>query len=465
MNEVPTGWVKATIGAIARIETGSTPPKKNASHYGRDICFFKPGDLDSGGLLEFSEDMVTTKGAAAGRLLPPNTVLVTCIGNLGKSGIISTPSICNQQINAILPTPVASPWFIYYWTRTIGSWLEENSSATTISIINKGRFSQAPISIPPLIEQHRIVARLDSLTGRTALAREELGRIPRLVQKCREAILATAFSGELTREWLQTHVPKRVDDDIGSMIRRERDAQRAKAGIRPKGRNRSITGRAVTLPAIPLQWAWVTFDDCAWDLTVGHVGPMKDRYVASGIPFLRSLNIKPNQIDWQSTTVFIDRNFHTELSKSRLRPGDLVVVRTGEPGVAAVVPQSLTDSNCSDLVIGRLIRSMNPHYAAFYMNSEFAKAVVRDAQVGVAQQHFNVGSMSEMPVPWAPTAEQEEIVRKIEMVFAWLDRVAAEHANASRLLPKLDQAILAKAFRGELVLSDRQPRTLADVES
>jgi type I restriction enzyme S subunit len=55
MSEVPTGWVKAKIGAIARIETGSTPPKKNASHYGRDICFYKPGDLDSGGLLEFSE--------------------------------------------------------------------------------------------------------------------------------------------------------------------------------------------------------------------------------------------------------------------------------------------------------------------------------------------------------------------------------------------------------------------------
>jgi type I restriction enzyme, S subunit len=141
------------------------------------------------------------------------------------------------------------------------------------------------VLIPPLPEQRRIVAKLDSVTGHTARAQEQLGRIPRLIKKYREAILAAVFSGELTREWRQTHVPKRVDDDIGSMIRRERDAQQVKAGIRPKGKNRSITGRAVTLPAIPLQWAWVTFDDCAWDLTVGHVGPMKDRYVASGIPF------------------------------------------------------------------------------------------------------------------------------------------------------------------------------------
>ena len=92
----------------------------------------------------------------------------------------------------------------------------------------------------PLPEQRRIVAKLDSLTGRTARARDEMGRIPKLIQKYREAILSAAFSGELTREWRQTEVPKRVDDDIGPVVRRERDAQRAKAGIRPKGKNRSV---------------------------------------------------------------------------------------------------------------------------------------------------------------------------------------------------------------------------------
>jgi hypothetical protein len=60
MSDVPTGWVETKIGAIARIETGVTPPKNIASHYGRDICFFKPGDLDGGRLLQASEDMVST---------------------------------------------------------------------------------------------------------------------------------------------------------------------------------------------------------------------------------------------------------------------------------------------------------------------------------------------------------------------------------------------------------------------
>ena len=75
-------------------------------------------------------------------------------------------------------------------------------------------------------------------------------------------------------------------------------------------------------------------------------------------------------------------------------------------------------------------------------------------QVGVAQQHFNVGSMSEMPLPVPSREEQTEIVRRIESAFAWLDRISADHAGASKLLPKLDAAILAKAFRGELAPQD-----------
>jgi type I restriction enzyme S subunit len=97
---------------------------------------------------------------------------------------------------------------------------------------------------------------------------------------------------------------------------------------------------------------------------------------------------------------------------------------------------------------------MNPSYAAFYMNSEFAKSAVRNFQVGVAQQHFNVGAMSEMPVPYPTLNEQREIVRRIEVAFSWINRLGSEAKNARKLLGHLDQAILAKAFRGELVPQD-----------
>src|SRR5260221_14318290 len=115
MNELPSGWAATEIGEIARIETGNTPPKSNSVLYGREVCFFKPGDLDVGGVVTHSEDMVSKSGAVVGRLLPTNSLLVTCIGTLGKSALIGAPSICNQQINAVLPTSAAEPKYLYYW--------------------------------------------------------------------------------------------------------------------------------------------------------------------------------------------------------------------------------------------------------------------------------------------------------------------------------------------------------------
>ena len=197
----------------------------------------------------------------------------------------------------------------------------------------------------------------------------------------------------------------------------------------------------------------MTFDECSWDLTVGHVGPMKDRYVQGGIPFLRSLNVKPNAISTRNL-VSISSEFHRDLAKSRLRAGTIVVIRTGEPGVAAVIPDELDDANCSDLVICHPVAGLNSDYGARYINSDFAKRFVYDNQVGVAQQHFNVGAMSKLPVPIAPPDEQVEIVRMIDRAFAEIDRLTSEAAAARRLLDRLDQAILAKAFRGELVPQD-----------
>jgi type I restriction enzyme, S subunit len=310
------------------------------------------------------------------------------------------------------------------------------------------------IPLAPLAEQGRIAAKIDSLSARHRRARDHLDHIPRLVERYKQAILAAAFRGALTRKWREAHsVGLNNSVGIRERVQAERDAMRTKVGLRAKGRNRSFPATVFDLPKLPLGWSWLTFDDCSWDLTVGHVGPMKDRYVKHGIPFLRSLNVRANHIDL-SKVVYIDERFHRELAKSRLMPGDLIVVRTGEPGVAAVVPPHLKKANCSDLVISRLVQSMNPSYAAFYMNSEFAKIAVSNFQVGVAQQHFNVGAMSEMPIPFTSFAEQNDVVRCIESAFNWIDRLATETTSARKLIDHLDQAVLAKAFRGELVPQD-----------
>jgi type I restriction enzyme S subunit len=252
--------------------------------------------------------------------------------------------------------------------------------------------------------------------------------------------------------------PDESPDEIRVRLVDERNTRRREEGIRTKGANRNTPPAITDLQILPRGWAWTTFEVCSWDLTVGHVGPMKSRYVLKGIPFLRSFNVRPKRVD-ADHIAYIDETFDKELQKSKLSAGTIVVVRTGAPGVAAVVPEELDGANCSDLVICRPIASLDAHYAAHYINSDFAQNLVRKHQVGVAQQHFNVGAMSSLAVPFAPVDERAEIVRRVRNAFERIDMLQDEAGQGRNLLDRLDQATLAKAFRGELLQAASSART------
>ncbi len=129
----------------------------------------------------------------------------------------------------------------------------------------------------------------------------------------------------------------------------------------------------------------------------------------------------------------------------------MAIVRSGAPGTTCVIPESLGVANCSDLVIARPSRDLIPEFGCIFMNSEVAQKNVSDNQVGVAQQHFNVGSMKKMPIYLPPAVEEQtEIVRRVDQLFAHADRIEQQVKNALARVNNLTQSILAKAFRGEL---------------
>lgn len=133
-------------------------------------------------------------------------------------------------------------------------------------------------------------------------------------------------------------------------------------------------------------------------LTVGFVGTMASHYVPNGIPFLRSLNIKPFEIS-NVDLKFIKPQFNSKLSKSILKANDVVIVRTGVPGTCCVIPKEYEGCNCSDVVIVRPnTNKIDPHYLAAYINF-FGKKQITHHKVGAVQQHFNVQSAEEMMIP------------------------------------------------------------------
>lgn len=144
------------------------------------------------------------------------------------------------------------------------------------------------------------------------------------------------------------------------------------------------------------------------ELTVGFVGTMAQHYTDSGVPFLRSLNIKPFEIT-NGDLKYISKQFSHSISKSILRENDVVIVRTGIPGTCCVVPGEFDGSNCSDVIIARPDMSVvNPHFLAAYINY-WGRKQIQNNKVGAIQQHFNVRSAEEMLIYLPPINIQNQI--------------------------------------------------------
>lgn len=188
------------------------------------------------------------------------------------------------------------------------------------------------------------------------------------------------------------------------------------------------------------EWQEVALEKVADEITVGYVGTMASEYVETGIPFLRSLNIEPFRVNDQDIR-YITPEFHAQLRKSSLRPGDVVIVRTGKPGATAVVPDWLEEANCSDLVIVRVGKNLDSRYLAYYVNG-LAQHHIRAHLVGAVQQHFNVASARSLKLLLPSLSEQQAIVA----VLGSLDDKIELNRRMNQTLEEIAQAIFKSWF-------------------
>lgn len=308
--------------------------------------------------------------------------------------------------------------------------------------VSFGDISGFEFDLPPRPMQESIVREINYFHSKTSEIRRRLNKLPELVFAAKASLLRQALSGGATSDWrIQA---SRHDSSLAQV--HETTFHR-----------REGTGNASNVPPLPFEtpasWTWSTFQDESEEITVGHVGAMKNRYVgAEGIPFLRSMNVRPNRIELDGIT-HIDAEFHAELSKSQLKPGNLVVVRTGAPGTAAVIPNTIPEANCSDLIILRLLPHVNAYFAAYYINSEFVQNVIKSKMVGIAQQHFNIGSIKKVPIPIPPIEEQALIVDYLDGLFSVLDEAHRQYMQSCELLDMADSSMLFMALNDDLRIS------------
>ena len=224
------------------------------------------------------------------------------------------------------------------------------------------------------------------------------------------------------------------------------------------GRGLSSSGYSNTgidwLPKIPHGWKLTRLKWVTSEITVGVVVTPAKYYADVGVPALRSLNVREMEVSLNDC-VFFDQASHELLSKSSLREGDLVTVRTGKPGTTAIITQELHGVNCIDLIIIRKSAKILSRFLAYLMNSSIGHVQYALGSEGALHQHFNVGAAANLRVPLPSTEEQEAIVLHIDREIGKLDATMNEASRIIALLRERRAALISAAITGKIDVRSR----------
>jgi type I restriction enzyme, S subunit len=206
-NDIPHEWKFVTLGNLGKVVTGRTPQTDRETFYGGEYKLISPANLTDNMYVRTAHKWLTEEGFNDARPLPKDTVLVSCIGYIGKTGItIDDRSATNQQINAIICNPGINPQFVYFLMTFYRSYLKNHARITTVPILSKTNFEAVEIPLPPLHEQRAIA--------------HVLSTVRRSIEASERVIAAARELKRSMMKYLFTYGPVPVDQAEGVKLKR-----------------------------------------------------------------------------------------------------------------------------------------------------------------------------------------------------------------------------------------------------
>lgn len=433
MSELPKGWAKTTLLETVELHDSRRVPL-NASQ--REVMKGEYPYYGANGLVDHVNDFIFD-----GHYV----LLAEDGGNFDKPerGVayeVQGKFWVNNHAHILTGQGGIPPRFLLHLLNAI-DWMPFIGGTTRAKLTQAG-MENVRILLPPLAEQWRIVEKLDGILAKTARARKELDRIPSLIIHYKKSILAAAFSGKLTADWRTLHLLESVQTaEISSTCtnrRRKTEKKLADGDFDPPF-------------SLPSTWKWIPLPQLGLlDRGKSRHRPRNDRTLYGGpYPFVQTGDIKAAR---GHLFTYSQTYNETGLAQSRLWPkGTLCITIAANIAETAILE---IDACFPDSIVG-FTADQNyclPTFVEFFFRT--VKSDLAAFAPATAQKNINLETLSALYIPTPPIDEQHEVVSRIEAAFAWLDKVAAEHGRAVHLLPKLEQAILTKAFRGDLVPQD-----------
>ncbi|EAH9316480.1 restriction endonuclease subunit S [Campylobacter jejuni] len=411
MTNLPQGWEVKKLGEIGEIVTGSTPSKSNLDFYGKDYPFFKPSDFEQGYFLENAGDNLSKLGFDKARQLPPKTILVVCIGSLGKVALTRVIGSCNQQINAIIPHKNIISEYIYYYciSSKFQSILFSKAPQTTLAIFNKTEFSKLEIIYPKDIkEQERIVGILD----------ESFAKIDESIKILEQDLL-------------------NLDELMQSALQKAFNPLKDNAKENYK---------------LPQGWEWKSLGEIS-NLIQNGFAASKNNEIPSGYVHLRTHNISTDGNLNFDTLIKIKREFIKE-KQSFIEKNDILFNNTNSTelvGKTALVTQNYNYAFSNHLTKIKLKNQYNSKLVVFYFvlllkNKYFEKI----CHQWIGQSGINIDKLKKIQIPLPPLKEQEQIAEHLDFVFEKAKALKELYTKELKDYEELKQSLLDKAFKGEL---------------
>lgn len=427
MSELPKGWVESNLGELtvnpkhAIISGPFGSNLKSDEYVSEGVPIIRLQNVDRNKFLDKNIRFITTSKAKElkAHSFQSDDIVISKLGDpLGKACIVpekfSSGIVVADVVRLRLDETYVSKNYVTYAINSpsVVEQINQEIKGSTRPRVNLTHIRDLKIPLAPLPEQKRIVAKLEKLSERVERSRKKLDRVAIILKLFKQSLLAAVCSGKLTKDWREKNGCNLDEWSNHQLI----------------GLFRIATG--------------------------GTPDRKKKEYFVNGsIPWIKTQEVQNCKI--YETSEKITKEAIKD-SNAKIFPVDTLLIAMYGEGktrgqIGRLMIPAATNQACAAL-IGENLQKETIDFVYYYLLSQYQE--FRKESSGGNQPNLNLSKIKQWSIELPPSKEQQEIVRRVEQLFAIADKIEQRYTKANKQVEKLTQSILAKAFHGELVPQD-----------
>ncbi|WP_127140328.1 restriction endonuclease subunit S [Flagellimonas marinaquae] len=448
--QLPKHWtsysIKSLLSFVLGGDWGKDPLKFNGNEYELAICI-RGSEIKNWNINKSSTavERLIKKTSLEKRTLFPGDVVVEISGGgpeqpVGRTIYIDEeslknekdlPSVCTNFLRLMRFYPVLNSKFIQLYLQLFydtGQIINYQGGSNNLRNLKFKEFETIQIPLPPRPEQDRIVTKVDILMAQVETMQKSLERIPQLLNDFRQQILSRAVTGKLTEDW-------RVGKNLSNI-------------------HKEFKNDNFQLDSIPQTWVHTVIENIA-SVKGGKRVPKGHSLTEqnTGFPYIRARDLKEGTV-LVDNLLFLEPETQQIIKRYIVKENDLYITVVGAKiGDAGIVPKSMDGANLTENAnkLTELEEGVVPKYLDIWLRSDICQNNIQESIKSAAQGKLALGRIKTLPVYLPSETEQIQIVKQTESLLKKADQIEEGYSVLKSKIDNLPQAVLHKAFKGELV--------------